>query len=74
MSHFTDHLSSELSNLKKDNNTDITEMPALDFYKATILQSLEGNWDDLEDLLNIQQALIRILELNQENIRQCVTH
>jgi len=67
---FTDYLEAELNHIKKANNPDITEMDSPDFYRATLLQSLQGNYDDLADYINIQAALHRLLELNLENIKQ----
>lgn len=72
MATFTDHFETELKEIKERNNTDITEMPALDFYKASLLQTLVGNYDDIEDYVNIQKALTRLMELNNEHISQCV--
>ena len=68
---FTDHFEAELDSIKDSNNTDLTELPALDFYKASILQSLKGNYDDIYDFINIQKALTRLMELNNEHLLQC---
>lgn len=73
MAHFTDYLSAELAHINKvNNNNDPLERDGPDMYKTLILKSLAGNYDDLEDFINIQTALTRVLELNHENIKQLI--
>lgn len=62
---FIDYIETKLTQETID-ELDITE----DYYLQNILKSLEGKYDDLEDYLNIQEALHKALILNQKNIRQ----
>ena len=43
---------------------------ALDYYETLILKSLKGNYDDIEDFINIQQALIKVQIRVTNNITQ----
>jgi hypothetical protein len=72
MKDFTDYLAKGTTQIEKQINDPSLKPNALDSYKFMILKSLQGNYDDLEDYLNIQRALLYILELNQENIAQCL--
>lgn len=74
MSTFTDYLEKEHDGLQ--GRSQLSDLPVdlnvQEQYTLILLRSLMGNYDDVEDYLNIQRALTRIMELNNENIAQCL--
>jgi hypothetical protein len=66
---FIHHLDTPNLRLTKD---EIEALGPIDFYETKILQSIEKHYDDLEDFINIQQALMRVQARVMENIKQCL--
>lgn len=65
---FADHLTLGLiPNHKSRDHLDTTE-----YYEQLILNSLQGHYTDLEDFINIQQALMKVQARVIENIKQCL--
>lgn len=64
---FTDYFGAELNHLLKQAELDVPQQ-----YSKMMLMPLIGNYDDIDDYLNIQKALTRLMELNNEHIAKCI--